>query len=52
MPPNLLFHPVFDVAEALAGVPDCKLLHPTSKDRIDQLHHPTDWLRLVASVAP
>src|SRR5271170_7979343 len=28
--PNLLFHPVFDEAEALAGMPHRKVVHPTA----------------------
>ena len=49
MTPNLLFYPVFDIAEALAGVTDCKVLHPPAQDRVDQLHHPVSRLRLEAS---
>ena len=47
--PDLLFHPFFDEAEACAGVPDRKVVHPTAQHRIDQLHDPIHWLRLVAS---
>ena len=32
--PNLLFYPVFDEAEALAGVPDRKVVHPTAQHRV------------------
>src|SRR5438270_4061681 len=49
MAPDLLFHPVFDEAEALAGMPDRKVVHPTAQHRIDQLHDPIHWLRLVAA---
>src|SRR5215211_3895420 len=49
--PDLLFHPVFDEAEARAGVPDRKVVHPTAQYRVDQLHDPIDWLRLVAAGA-
>ena len=42
--PNLLFHPVFDEAEALAGISDRKVVHPTSQHRVDNLHYPIDWL--------
>ena len=28
--PDLLFHPVFDEAEALAGMPDREVVHPTA----------------------
>src|SRR5215208_283272 len=41
--------PVFDEAEARAGVPDRKVVHPTAQYRVDQLHDPIDWLRLVAA---
>jgi hypothetical protein len=47
--PNLLFHPVFDEAEALAGMPHRKVVHPTAQYRVDQLHDPIHWLRLVAA---
>ena len=47
--PNLLFHPVFDEAEACAGMADRKVIHPTAQHRIDQLHDPIHWLRLVAA---
>src|SRR5438477_13108402 len=43
------FHPVFDEAEARAGVPDRKVVHPTAQHRVDQLHDPIHWLRLVAA---
>src|SRR5262249_724557 len=46
---NLLFHPVLNHAEALAGVSDRKVVHPTAQHRIDQLHNPASWLRLVAA---
>ena len=49
MAPDLLFHPVFDEAEAHAGVPDRKVVHPTAQHRVDQLHDPIHWLRLVAA---
>src|ERR1039458_6753827 len=40
MAPDLLFYPVFDEAEALAGMPDREVIHPTAQHRIDQLHNP------------
>ena len=49
MAPDLLFHPVFDEAEALAGVPDREVVHPTAQHWVDQLHDPIHWLRLVAA---
>jgi hypothetical protein len=49
MAPDLLFYPVFDEAEALAGISDRKVFHPSAQDRVDQLHDPIDWLRLVAA---
>jgi hypothetical protein len=49
MAPDLLFHPVFNEAEALAGVSHRKVGHPTSKHRIDQLNDPIQRLRLVAA---
>ena len=30
MAPDLLLHPIFDVAEALTGVPDREVVHPSS----------------------
>src|SRR2546423_15016131 len=30
-------------------MPDRKVIHPTAQHRIDQLHDPIHWLRLVAS---
>src|SRR5882672_3788941 len=47
--PDLLFHPVFNEAEARAGVPDRKVVHPTAQHRVDQRHDPIHWLRLVAA---
>src|SRR5258708_32359628 len=38
MAPDLLFHPVFNEAEALAGVSYRKVGHPTAKHWIDQLN--------------
>src|SRR5260370_8224869 len=49
MAPDLLFHPVFHEAEALAGVSHRKVGHPTTKHRIDQLNDPIHRLRLVAA---
>ncbi len=46
MTPDLLFHPVFDEAEALAGMPHGEVVHPAPKHRIDQLHHPVHKLGL------
>ena len=49
MAPDLLFYPVFDEVEALAGMPDREVIHPTAQHRVDQLHYPAHWLRLVAT---
>ena len=49
MAPDLLFYPVLDEAETLAGVSNRKVVHPTAQDRVDQLHDPIHWLRLVAA---
>jgi len=49
MAPDLLFHPVFNEAEALAGVSHRKVGHPTAKHWIDQLNDPIQGLRLVAA---
>ena len=49
MAPDLLFHPVFHEAEALAGMSDRKVVHPTAQHRVDQLHDPINRLRLVAA---
>src|ERR1700730_9740812 len=47
--PDLLFHPVFNEAEALTGVSHRKVSHPTAKHWIDQLNDPIQRLRLVAA---
>src|SRR5215472_2069909 len=47
--PDLLFHPVFNEAEALAGISHRKVGHPTAKHWIDQLNDPIQGLRLVAA---
>ncbi len=49
MAPDLLLHPVFHEAEALAGVSHRKVVHPTAQHRVDQLHDPINRLRLVAA---
>ena len=48
MAPDLLLHPIFDEAEALAGVPNGEVMHPTSQHRIDQLDHSAHRLGLVS----
>ena len=50
--PDLLFYPVFDEAEALAGVSDGEVVHPAAQHRIDQLDHPAHGLGLVRFPAP
>jgi len=49
MASDLLFYPVPDEREALAGVSDRKVTHPTAQYRVYQLYHPAHWLRSVAS---
>src|SRR4029077_20785473 len=49
MAPDLLLHPVFHEAEALAGVSHRKVVHPTAQHRVDQLHDPINRLRLVTA---
>jgi hypothetical protein len=49
MAPDLLFHPVFNEAEALAGVSYRKVGHPTARHWIDQLNDPIHGLRLVTA---
>jgi hypothetical protein len=49
MAPDLLFYPVLNEREALARVPDREVINPPAQYRIDQLHDPIYWLRLVAS---
>src|SRR5580704_16571999 len=49
MAPDLLLHPIFDVAEALTGVPDREVVHPPPQHRIDQAYHPLNRLRSVSA---
>src|SRR5438876_2946022 len=49
MAPNLLFHPVLNVAKALAGVPNREVIRPATWDRVDQADHPIHGLGLVAA---
>ena len=49
MAPDLLFYPVHYEAEALAGIPNRKVVHPTAQYRIDQVYDPIYWLRSVAA---
>jgi hypothetical protein len=49
MAPYLLFYPVFDEAEALAGMPHCEVVDPPPQYRIDQLNHPVYRLGLIPS---
>jgi len=39
MAPDLLFYPVANEPEALAGMPDRKVAHPSAQYRVDQLHN-------------
>src|SRR3981189_1113375 len=45
MSPDLLFHPVFHKAEALVGVSNSEVIHPSPQHGIDQLYHPICRLR-------
>src|SRR5208283_4640345 len=49
MAPDLLLHPIFDVAEALTGVPDREVVHPPPQHWIDQAYHPFNRLRPVSA---
>lgn len=44
MAPDLLFHPIFDVAETLARVSNREVVHPPLQHRIDQGYHPANRL--------
>src|SRR5213596_3347440 len=47
MPPDLLFHPIFDKTKAPTRIPHRKVADPAPQDRIAQRDHPIDGLRLV-----
>src|ERR1700722_10580867 len=49
MAPDLLLHPIFDVAEALTRVPDREVVHPPPQHLIDQAYHPLNRLRSVST---
>jgi len=49
MAPDLLFHPIFDVAEALTGVSNREVVYPPPKHRIDQVYYPVNRLRPVSA---
>ena len=49
MAPDLLLHPVFDEAEALAGMPHREVVHPAPEHRIDQVYQPFNRLRPVSA---
>src|ERR1039457_5311554 len=40
MSAHLLFHPVFDKAEASTGVTNGKVVHPAAQNRVDELYDP------------
>lgn len=40
MPTDLLLYPGANEAEALAGMPEGQVVHPSPQDRVDQLNHP------------
>ena len=52
MAPDLLLHPIFDVAEALAGVSNREVVHPPPEHRIDQAYYPVNRLRPVSAKHP
>src|SRR4029077_4193879 len=45
MAPDLLLHPIFDEAEALAGVSNREVVHPPPEHRIDQAYYPVNQPR-------
>src|SRR5215471_12128572 len=47
MPPDLLFHPIFDVTKAPTGVTHRKVADPAPQDRVDQRDHAINGLGLV-----
>src|SRR5262249_30638801 len=49
MAPDLLFHPVLNEAEALAGIADREVVNPTAQHRVDQRDHPIHGLGTVAA---
>ena len=48
MPPHLLFHPVFEKAQASVGVSHGTGAHPSPQYRVDQVYDPLNRLGLVA----
>src|SRR5262245_34275776 len=52
MAPDLLFYPVLNEAEALAGVSSRKVVDPTAQHRIDQIDHPIHRLGPIAAEHP
>ena len=49
MAPDLLFHPISDVGEALARVPHREVVDPPPEHWIDQAYHPLNRLRPVSA---
>src|SRR6516162_2470357 len=47
--PDLLLYPIFDEAEALAGMPHREVVHPPPEHRIDQVDYPPNRLRPVSA---
>ena len=41
---DLLFHPVFDITKALAGIANPKVVHPSPEHWVDQIYHPINRL--------
>ena len=44
MAPDLLLYPVANEAEALAGISDRKVVHPSAQHRVDQFYNSAHWL--------
>src|SRR5262249_38135260 len=49
MAPDLLFHPVSNEGEALTGVTDREVIHPSTQHRVDLRDHPLHGLRSIAA---
>jgi hypothetical protein len=46
MSPDLLFHPILNIPKAPAGIPNPKVIHPSTQNRIDQVDNPIYRLRI------
>jgi hypothetical protein len=49
MSPNLLLYPVSDKRKAFTRIADSKVVHPTTKDRVDLFDHPFHGLADILS---